>query len=273
MWMWLTIAAVALVVAVIIVIFLLFRIRAISRAEFAFGVPGFSGKLKLQSAEREISKEDFNAVNLNDFYADSNIGFVIHKPFSNEWEIQKTTVPELQNWRGVSEEVRAQLEDVRKFECLVIRRGGAQTIKYTNQTLINDMQIELNKIKRILPKGEETSCDQVIIVTYKKSLIKETSELLVFFLHHVDYVKHLGPKRLFVNPENTVFLLDCSATFKNIEYNGKLGDHVVNNVILCQENDEYFIDVFINYVQSDDKPPKVWDDLRNYLVSFRVLVK
>lgn len=282
--MWITVNWPFVVMGVIIVVLIgyLFRIRAINRAEVQVGVDGFTAKLTLQSKERHITEKDFNLINVDEFYADSGIGFVIHKPLSGEWALKKVPLRKIYEEKGFTEGfVESILEKVGLFmkdpkenvHVLTIRRGAAQSIRYTEETMIDGAQLDFEIIKSLLQRAEEIGYDQVIIFAYNKEAVKSRISLLDFFFAESQILGRLGPKRLHLNPENTVFLLDCSALFKKVIYNGELGDHIINNMFLFQENNQYFFEVILSYLQSDDKPPKVWDELRDYLASFRVLTR
>lgn len=274
--------AIAIIGMVILVIAYLFKRRAVEQAEVEVGVGGFTAKVKLRSGERQIHEKDFNLVNLNEFYADSDIGFVIHKPLSGEWAIKKPSLAETYGEKGFTEEAREKLleglsnvisnpnENIR---VLIVGRGNAQVVKYTEESVLSGYQLDVEIIEGVLASCEERIYDQFCILAFKKDAFKRKQGLLSFFLSEVQLLDQLGPKRLHVNPENTVFLIDCSASAEKIEYNGKLGDHVLNNMVLFQENSEYFFEVMVAYVQAADKPTEIWDQLRDYLNSFRVLVK
>lgn len=260
----------------------LFKSNAIGKAEVEVGAAGFTGKLKLQGKERQISERDFNLINLREFYADSDIGFVICKPLSEEWVIKKARLREMCEEKGFTEELIEGLwqhlsnfiEDPNEnIHILTARRGTAQYIKYTPETVMAGAHIEPEVLERFLLGAQETIYDQLGILAYSKDAMKTRISLLDFFFAESQAFRGVGPNRLYVNPENTVFLLDCSAFFGRIEYNGELGDHIINNMALFQENERYFFEVLLTYIQSADKPTKVWDDLRTYLASFRVLAK
>lgn len=221
-------------------------------------------------------------VNLNESYSDLDIGFVIRKPLSEGWELKRVTLREIYEEKGFTEEfiegiwgeVSLYIEDPKEnVRVLIIRRGAAQSIKYTEETMIDGGQLDLEVVKSRILRAEEIVYDRVAIFAYNKEAVKSRISLLDFFFAESQVLKEVGPKRLYVNPENTVFLLDCSALFEKVIYNGELGDHIVNNMALFQENNEYFFEVLLSYVQSAEKPTKLWDDLRDYLASFRVLVK
>lgn len=286
MWVvanWPVVVMVLMALAIIaLLIAYLFKTNAIGKAEVEVGVAAFTAKLKLQSKERQISERDFNQVNLNEFYADSGIGFVMHKPLSEEWELKKATLREIYEEKGFTEEfiesiwgeVSLFIEDPKEnVHVLIIRRGAAQSIRYTEETMIDGGQLDFEVIKSLILRAEEIVYDRVAIFAYNKEAVKSRISLLDFFFAESELLKGVGPKRLYVNPENTVFLVDCSALFEKVIYNGELGDHIINNMALFQENNEYFFEVLLSYVQSADKPTKLWDELRDYLASFRVLVK
>jgi len=258
----------------------LFKTKAIGKAEVEVGVAAFTAKLKLQSSERHITERDFNLVNLKDFYAESDIGYIVRKPISGEWAIKKARFSELLEEKGFTKKVIEFFLETNIIEnpdenvhSLVIRKGAAQLIKYTAETIINGRSLDLDIIESALHGGQEIIYDQVAVLAYGKDKMKRRIGLLDLFLMEAQALSAMGPKRLHVNSENTVFVVDCSAFFGNIEYNGELGDHIINNMALFQENEQYLLEVFLTYVQSADKPTKVWDDLRDYLSSFRVLEK
>jgi hypothetical protein len=274
--------AIAIVGMVAFAIAYLFKSRAVKQAEVEVGVRGFTAKLKLGSGERQIHEKDFNLVNLNEFYADSDIGFVIHKPLSGGWAVKKPSLAETYGEKGLaaaaieklleglSNDIRNPNENIR---VLVIRRGNAQSIRYTEETVIDGQQSDIETLEEVLPSCEEKTHDQLSVYAFKKDAFKRKQGLLDFFLSGAQLYGALGPKRLRVNLENTIFLIDCSAFAEKIEYNGELGDHVTNHMVLFQENNEYFFELVVTYVQAADKPTEVWDELRDYLNSFRVLVK
>jgi len=263
----------------------LFKIKAIGNAEVEVGAGPFTTKLRLRSKERQINEEDFSSVNLNKFYADSDIGFVIRKPLSEEWTIKKLHLREALKERGITQNaVENSLEKLREgiespnenIRVLVITRGGAQSIRYTEETVVGGQQLNLEILKEIaklLPSCKEMMHDQLSVYACKKDAMKQKRSLLEFFLGWVSTSEGLGPKSLYVNHENSVFLLDCSAFMGKVEYNGEIGDHIMNNMFLYQENKGYFFCVIVSYVQAADKSTKVWDELRDYLNSFRVLVE
>lgn len=273
--MWILIVALIIVAVVIVPIFLLFKYRRISQAEFELGFPGVTTKLKIKSEERQITKEKFTSVNLKEMHVDSDTGFIIHNPFSDEWKLFKSTLTQLWEDKGYSKNAMEPLGISDEIcDVLIIRTDKAQTIKYMEQTLINGISVEsfLEEVRqRFVEEVKEILYDQVVVMSFKKNP-EENIKLLDFFFIHARYAMAVGPKKLLVNPANTVFLLDCSAKYECIERNGKIGDHIINNVVLCQENDKYFFSVILNYMQVDDKPTTVWESLREYLNSFRVLV-
>ena len=281
-WQIVVMVAMALITFGLLIAYL-FKTKAIGKAEVEIGTAAFTAKLKLQSSERHITERDFNLVNLKDFYAESGIGYVIRNPISGEWAIKKARFSESLEEKGFTKEaVEFLLGNIsnnlienpdENIHSLVIRKGAAQLIKYTPETIINGRNPDLDIIESALQGGQETIYDQVVVVAYDKDKMKRRIGLLDLFFMEARVFGALGPKRLHVNFENTVFVLDCSAFFGNIEYNGELGDHIINNMALFQENEQYFLEVFLTYVQSADKPTKVWDDLRDYLASFRVLKK
>jgi hypothetical protein len=272
------------VMAIVIIgaITYLFKVGAIGKAEIEIGAKGATAKLKLQSKERQINEKDFDSISLNEFYADSDIGFVIHKPLSDEWAIKKPSLVKAYEEKGlkdaaieeflkeISSDIRNPNENIR---VLIVGRGNAQVIRYTEDSVIDDYQLDVKILEGVFASREERIHDQLTILAFKKDAFKKKQGLLDFFLSAAQLFRALGPKRLHANPENTVFLLDCSAFAEKIEYNGELGDHVINNMVLFQENREYFFEVMVAYVQAAEKPTEVWDQLRDYLNSFRVLVK
>ncbi len=273
---------VLVVVIVALLIAYLYKRKAISNAEVEVGAAGFTLKLKLQDKERHISESEFGLININDNYADSDIGFVIRKPFSDEWIFKKLSFKELLIERGfVDKAVEYLLDSLGKsitdpnenIHIKSIRRGEAQTFKFTKETLINGILISDKNLKnaQALTSGEEKSHDLINIFAYNKNAFKTKQSLLDIFLSEVPLISKLGPKKLYVNADNSVFLLDNSAIFEKVIYNGQLGTHITNNMSLFQENNQYFFEVILNYIQSDDKPTQVWDELRDYLASFRVL--
>jgi hypothetical protein len=260
----------------------LFKAAVLGKAKVKLGATPFVLELDMQSNKRQISEKEFNLVNLSESYADSDLGFVIRKPLSKEWTQEKIALREIYEEKGFTEEfIKSLLERVSLFiedpeknvHALTIRRGAAQSIRYTEGTIVDGSQIDFGAIKSLTLYAEEKVYDHVTIFTYKKEDIKYKISLLDFFFTEAPLARGVGPKRLYVNPENTIFLLDCSALFEKVVYNGELGNHVINNAILFQVNDKNFFEVIISYVQSDDKPTEVWDELRSYLASFRVLVK
>lgn len=269
------------IVAILAITYLL-KIGVLGKAKAKIGAGPFTFELDMQSKERQISEKDFNKalVNLNEFYADSDVGFVIHKPFSEEWRIMKLTCREKLKQKGLTDEAidSWETQNVAKdpdknIHILAIRRGQAQSIRYIKETTENGQQLDLERFGEILARREEVDYDEIIVAAIRKDATKSRIGLIDLFFTESPILTTLGPKKLFANPENTVFLIDCSALFENIEYNGERGDHAINNVMLFQENNEYFFEVMVGYVQTADKPTKVWDELRNYLKSFRVLVK
>jgi hypothetical protein len=104
--MWLTANWPFVVMAIVIIgaITYLFKVGAIGKAEIEVGAKGATAKLKLQSKERQINEKDFDSISLNEFYADSDIGFVIHKPLSKEWTIRKLSFKEMLKEKGFAEE-------------------------------------------------------------------------------------------------------------------------------------------------------------------------
>lgn len=266
------IGALIFAAVVIVIIFFLFKYRIIGAAEFELGVPGFTTKLKMQSEQRQMNKEKSASVNPQEMYVDSNIGFIIHKPFSNEWKFIHSTMTHLWEDKGYKKDTMEPLGITNETcDVLISRRGEGHTIKYTGQTMINGEEIILEDIEHLIEEVKEIVYDQVIVLSFKKNP-EDKMGLLDFFLMHARWAMLVGPRKLFVNPDNSVFLLDCSAKFENIECDGKIGDHILNNVTLCLENDKYFFAVVTNYIQVADKPTTVWDDLRKYLESFRVLI-
>lgn len=267
-------ACLAVVVIVGFLIYLLFKNKYISKANFQLGVPGFTTKLSIESDKRYIGQKTFHSINLDEMYVDSNIGFVIHKPFSDEWALTHCSYPELPNWQGVNDKIRNELEQLKECQCVVISRGITNFITYTENSLVNGQPIDIDVVKEAIPTCTESAPDQIIVISYKKALVAPfAKDLLSFFFASSGFIAGIGPRRLLVNPENTIFVVDCSAKYSNIKSNNKVGDYILNNVVLYQQNEEYFFRVCVNYVQSDDKPTTVWDDLRKYLDSFRVLVK
>lgn len=280
-WPVVVIVVMALIIIGLLIAYL-FKTNAIGKAEVEVGAVGFTAKLKLQSKERQISERDFGLIDPDKFYADSYSGFVIHKPLSEEWVLRKVTLGDIYKEKGFTEEfIKSILERVNLFiedpeenvHALTIRRGTAQSIRYTEETMIDGAQLDFEVIKSLMLCAEEKVYDHVTIFAYKKEDMKYRISLLDFFFAEAPLARGVGPKRLYVNPENTIFLLDCSALFEKAIYNGEPGDHVINNAMLFQENDQYFFEVIISYVQSDDKPTEVWDELRDYLASFRVLAR
>lgn len=274
--------AIAIIGMVILAIAYLFKRRAVEQAEVEVGVGEFTAKLKLRSGERQIHEKDFNLVNLNEFYADSDIGFVMHKPLSGEWAIKKPSLAETFREKGFTERViEGLLERIstdisnpnENIRVLIVGRGNAQVVRYTEESVLAGYQLDVEIIEGVLANCEERIYDQLCILAFKKDAFKRKYGLLDLFLSEVQLLERLGPKRLHVNPENTVFLIDCSASAEKIEYNGELGDHILNNMALFQENSGYFFEVIVSYVQAADKPTEVWDQLRDYLNSFRALVK
>lgn len=269
-------------VAILALIGYLFKIKVINKAEVEFGAVGFTAKFKLESKERHITERDFNQVNLDEFYVDSGIGFVVRKPVSEEWTLDKITLREIYEEKGFTEQLIEAIREKEGFHievldenvhALMIRRGSAQSIRYTEETVVDGEPVNFEAIKSLTLRAEEKVYDRVALFASNKEAVKARISLLDFFFAESQTLAGLGPKRLYVNPENTVFLLDCSALFEKVVYNEELGDHVINNAMLFQENDQYFFEVIISYVQSDDKPTEVWDELRDYLASFRVLAR
>lgn len=289
--MWLTanwpfvVMLIALILVICLLIAYLFRTRAVGKAEVELGAGDFTFKLKLESNERQINEKDFNLVSLNEFYADSDIGFTIHKPLSKEWAIRKPVLQETYEEKGLTEEaIQDLMESVsgditnpnENVHVLALTRGTVQTIRYTEETVVSGRQLELDTLKTLergLRSCEERGYDQLSIYAFKRDAMKPGWGLLDFFLSGAQLYMALGPKRLHVNRDNTAFLIDCSALMQKIKYNGEVGDHIVNNVVLFQENIDYFFQVIIAYIQAADKPTKVWDELRTYLSSFRVLIR
>jgi hypothetical protein len=282
--MWLTANWPFVVMAIVIIgaITYLFKVGAIGKAEIEVGAKGATAKLKLQSKERQIKEKNFDSISLNEFYADSDIGFVIHQPSSGEWMVKTQSLAETYEEKGltdaaieklleeISSDIRNPNENIR---VLVIRRGDVQSIRYTEETVIDGHQLDIGIVGEVFTNREERRQDQISVLAFKKDAIERKQGLLDFFLSAAQLYRGLGPKKLYVNEENTVFLIDCSAFAEKIEYNGELGDHVINHMVLFQENNEYFFELVVTYIQAADKPTKVWDELRDYLNSFRVLVK
>lgn len=282
MWIEVNWPFVVMGVVIVVLIGYLFKTRAINKAEVEVGVAAFTAKLKLQSQERQISEKDFNQVNLDEFYADSGIGFVIRKPLSEEWVLEEITLGDIYKEKGFTEELiekmlereSLRIEDPKEnVHALMIRRGSAQSIKYTEETVIDGEPVNFEIIKSLTLCAEEIVYDRVAFSAFNKEALKIRMSLLEFFFAESQTLVGLGPKRLHVNPENTVFLLDCSALFERVIYNGELGNHIINNAMLFQENNQYFFEVVLSYVQSADKPTTVWEELRDYLASFRVLAR
>lgn len=280
-WPLVVIVVMALIIFGLLIAYL-FKSNAIGKAEVEVGAAGFTGKLKLESKDRHITERDFNLVNLNEFRVDSDIGFVVRKPFSGEWAIKKATFRQTFEEKGYTEDmIERLLEQISNFiedpnrnvHILTIRRGKVQTIRYTSETVIDGAHPDPKIIESFLLGGQELNYDQVNFFAYSKHAIKTRTSLLDFFLGESRILGVLGPRRLYVNPENTVFLLDCSASFEAIEYNGELSNHVINNMALFQENQRYLFAVLLSYIQAANKPTKVWDELRAYLSSFRVLLQ
>lgn len=277
----LTVLIIALVV--ILAITYLFKIGVLGKAKAQIGVSPFIFKLDMKSKERHITEDDFKKTDLKKFYVDSGIGFAIHQPFSSDWVRVGQNIRELWEDKGFSKKGIQSLDDTflvtdpaNNTFVTCFRRGSKQSIKYAADTIMNDRPIDpegVEQAEEIFEGGEELVYDQIAILALRKDACKIKLGLLELFAREMDIVGHLGPKRLSVNPENTVFLMDCSATFRNIEYNGQRGVHVTNNTILLQENSDYFFEVIVTYIQAGDKPASVWNELTNYLSSFRVLDK
>lgn len=283
---WDTLVIVGLVVIIVVLLIAyLFKIKAIGGAEVEVGAPGFTVKLKLQDKERNISESDFALININDNYADSDIGFVIRKPLSDEWSFKTKIYREILKDKGYKDQFIDNYikilgntinEPNKNIHVNTFRREGIHTLKYNEKVIINGNPIDKGAIERInstSTNGEEKNYDQLNIFAYKKDAYKIKKSLLDIFLAEVAFIGTLGPKKLYVNNDNSVFLLDCSAVFENVVYDGQLGTHVVNNMGLYQENKQYIFVIYLSYIQTDDKPTKVWDELREYLASFRVLTK
>lgn len=223
--MWLTANWPFVVMAIVIIgaITYLFKIGAIGKAEIEVGAKGATAKLKLQSKERQIKEKDFDSISLNEFYADSDIGFVIHKPLSEEWTIRKLSLKEVYKEKGFAEEMIVDLlnqisANIRNpnenIHNLVIRRGTAHSVRYTEETVVDGHQLDLEILKQVLPRLEEIGYDQIYISAARKDSMKSKWSLLQFFLGELQSFRPLNPKRLHVNLENTIFLLDCSVLFE-----------------------------------------------------------
>jgi len=282
MWIAVNWPFVAMGVVIVALIGYLFKTRAINKAEVEVGVAAFTAKLKLQSKERQISERNFSLINVDEFYTDSGIGFVIRKPLSGEWVLEEITLVDIYKEKGFTEELiekmleggSLRIEDPKEnVHALMIRRGSAQSIRYTEETVIDGEPVNFEIIKALTLCAEEIVYDRVALSAFNKEALKIRMSLLEFFFAESQTLVGLGPKRLHVNPENTVFLLDCSALFERVIYNGELGNHIINNAMLFQENNRYFFEVVLSYVQSADKPTTVWEELRDYLASFRVLAR
>ena len=276
---------IVLIIAIVAILAItyLFKIGVLGKAKTEIGLSPFTFKLDIQSKDRHITEDDFNKIDIKKFYIDSGIGFVIHQPFSPDWVVISGSIRELWEEKGFSEEVIHFLDDsflvtdpANNMSVTRFRRGPKQSIKYCVDTTLNDRPIDLeafDRIREMFRDGEELMYDQIAILAMRKEACKIKLGLLELFAHEMAISASMGPKRLAVNPENTVFLTDCSAIFKNVEYNGQRGDHVINNTFLLQENSDYFFEVIVTYIQAGDKPTRVWNELTNYLSSFRVLAK
>lgn len=239
-------------------------------------------ELEMRTEKRQISDKDFSLINVDKFHVNSSIGFVVHKPFSKEWSILEPSKREFLKERGFSKDfIDLQMHDFpdpdKNIKILIIKRGPIQSVQYTKQTKVDGRRFPSNYlglVKKILLDGQEKTYDQIVIQAINRKIIaNELPTLFDVFSFATRETLRFGSKKVFVNRENTVFLLDCSAKFENIKYNGKLGNRVLNNIVLTQENSDYIFLVHVNYVQAPEKPTKVWDELREYLNSFRVLVK
>ena len=271
----------AVIIALVLAVLLVYLSKTTKRTSADIGTPEFRFKLSMESKDRHVSEDDLSKIDINRFYVDSGIGFVIRKPFSTEWVAGKGDITKLWQEKGFSQDTIKMLdhefltENPDKNTCLTfLRRGPKQRIKYTAETIVSGHRLEpgaVARIEKVFVHGEELVYDQIVIVAIRKEACKIKLGLLELFVREAGLGASLGPLRLVVNPENTVFLLDYSATFQNIEYNGQRGHHVINNTFLLQENSNYFFEVFLTYVQAGNKPPKVWNELTSYLNSFRVL--
>lgn len=279
-WPFVALGVVTIIAFVFLVLYLSSRAE---QAKISIGAGPLSFDVDMRSNERHVTEDDFNKIDPKKFYVDSLTGFVIRQPFSPDWVVIRANVGDLWEEKGFSEEGMQFLNDTflvtdpANNTCVTcFRRGSKQSVKYTADTMLNARPIDpevLDQIKEIFEGGEELIYDQIVILALRKDACKIKLGLLDLFVREMAVSQGMGPKRLSVNPENTVLLMDCSAIFKNIEYNGQRGDHVINNTFLVQENSSYFFEIIVTYVQAGDKPPKVWNELTNYLNSFRVLAK
>ena len=276
---------IVLIIALVLILAItyLFKVGVLGKAKARIGASAFTFELDMQSKQRQITEDDFRKIDLNKFYVDSGIGFVIQKPLPPDWVVVRGNIRNLWDEKGFSEQgiqflpyTSLVTDPTNNTSLTCFRRGPKQSIKYTADSTIDDRPIDLkaiDQIKELYIGSEELLYDQIAIITLRKDAFKTKTGLLELFLSEMAIAASIGPKRLAVNPENTVFLIDCSAIFKNIEYNGQRGDHVINNTVLLQENSDYFFVAILTYAQASDKPTKVWDDLTRYLSSFRVSVK
>jgi len=259
----------------------LFKAGVLGKAKLKLGAAPYVLELDMQSKARQISDRDFKKVNLEEFYVDSDLGFIVRKPVLEGWTVEKMTVAKMYEEKGFTKQITENVLGIKGVAtkdpeedppALAITSGKAQTIRYTQGTRVDGALLDSSKVRSLLLRFEEIVYDRVSITAFNKEQ-SDVKSLLDFFLTVAPFVKGMGPRKLYVNHENTVFLLDCSALFEKIMYNGEHGSHVINNAMLLQENDKNFFGVIVSYVQSDDKPTEVWDELRGYLSSFRVLAK
>ncbi len=210
---------------------------------------------------------------------DSRTGFVIKKPNGSNWTIENhKRFGELLVEKGLSRSIIDEylsqnlVTDADKnIYPVILRNGERQEVRYTQETIINEEQVDYEGILEAFQGGKEQIYDYIAILPIRKDACKAKLTLIDVFAGELSIARHLGPRTLRTNDDNTVFLIDCSAIFSNIEYNGKLGTHAINNAFLFQENAQFFFEVILAYVQASHKPPSVWEELRELLASFRIL--
>lgn len=238
--------------------------------------PESRNALSLDAGSIAISRQEAEALDPAEYSVVLDQGFAIHRPLPGWGELEVLTMEE--SMRGEGSLITPEPE-IGEEPIYRIRYGEPIEIQYDSQTLINgfplsDLTVETNRQIYGPEPWVQATYSQVVINVFAKSVWEEMGitslpDLLVTLRRYGGFGGHIS--RLIAREGSDFIVVQSTAIWDNVRMAGEWTTFSREAWSLLAEGEDAYYVVEITYIPQSGHSTQVWDDLQQYVDTFRVV--
>jgi hypothetical protein len=233
------------------------------RQQVALAAPGAGQALTVDTEQISISYPDAQALDPDDFYVASDLGFVLAQPREGWTGVEETSYRDLFVDRGAWTGSTWDEQPVRR-----IHYGEPVAVQYLEETRVNSLPMDVGQLQELYGTDTFQFSNEITVVAVDKEV---SSYSLAGVALDWGAINRTGANRIVANDDSDYILMQTSWQMEDVRVDGRTGDLAIERWALFAEGAESYYVVEVVHIPQMGQPVHVWEDLQAYIDSFRVI--